>query len=290
MNVAFIGLGIMGSRMAANLLTGGFALTVNNRTRDKADALIANGARWADTPREAVQGADVVITMLAHPEAVESAALGETGFLGAMASGAIWMDCSTVQPAFSRRMAAEAQRHGVRFLDAPVAGTKQPAQTGQLVFWVGGDAETVQACAPLFEKMGKQVNHVGEAGMGIAFKMVINHLLATSLLAFAEGLVLGESLGIGREVLLDALIGSAVAPPYLAGKRGKIESGEYEADFPLRWMQKDLQMVAEAAYQTGTAMPLANSAKEAYQLAVRAGYGDDDMSAIYAFIKGNDDV
>jgi 3-hydroxyisobutyrate dehydrogenase-like beta-hydroxyacid dehydrogenase len=290
MNIAFIGLGIMGSRMAANLLAGGFSLTVHNRTRDKADALIAKGARWAESPREAAQGADVVITMLAHPEAVESAALGETGFLDAMASGAVWADCSTVHPGFSRRMAGEASARGVKFLDAPVAGTRQPAQDAQLVFWVGGDADAVETCRPAFEKMGRQVNHVGENGMGSSFKVVFNHMLAVTMLAFSEGVVLGESLGIARDALLTAMLGSAAVPPYLAGKRSRIESGEYEADFPLRWLQKDLQMVAEAAYETGTAMPLSNAAKEAYQLAVRAGYGDADMAAIYAFLRQNNDV
>jgi 3-hydroxyisobutyrate dehydrogenase/glyoxylate/succinic semialdehyde reductase len=289
MKIAFIGLGIMGSRMAANLLAGGFSLTVHNRTRDKADALVSQGARWAGTPREAAEGADVVITMLAHPQAVEQTALGEAGFLDAMASGAVWADCSTVHPGFSRRMAAEASARGVKFLDAPVAGTKQPAQDAQLVFWVGGAADAVETCRPVFGKMGRQVNHVGENGMGSSFKVVFNHMLAVTMLAFSEGVVLGESLGIPREALLNAMLGSAVVPPYLAGKRSRIESGEYEADFPLRWLQKDLQMVAEAAYETGTAMPLSNAAKEAYQLAVRAGYGDADMAAIYAFLRQNND-
>jgi 3-hydroxyisobutyrate dehydrogenase-like beta-hydroxyacid dehydrogenase len=134
--------------------------------------------------------------------------------------------------------------------------------------------------------MGKQVNYVGGHGMGIAFKLVINHLLATSMIAFAEGLALGEALGISKETLLNTLIGGVVTAPYLARKREKLTTGDYQAEFPLRWMQKDLEMVAETAYETGTAMPVSNAAKEAYRLAMQYGYGDNDLSAIYAFLKG----
>ncbi len=284
-NIGFIGTGIMGSRMAGNLLQAGFAVTVHNRTQTKAAELLAAGAHWAANPADLAQS-DCVITMLAHPQAVEAAALAaDTGFLDALRSGAVWMDCSTGNPAFARRMAHEARQRAVHFLDAPVAGSKNQAQDAGLLFLVGGDADILARCHPLLEAMGKGVNHVGEPGMGTALKLVLNHLLATSMLAFAEGLVLGESLGLPQEVLLNALVGSAVVPPYMAGKRTKIEAADFEAEFPLRWMRKDLQMVAETAYDTGAAMPVANSAKEIYQLAVRHGYGDDDFSAIYAFLK-----
>jgi 3-hydroxyisobutyrate dehydrogenase-like beta-hydroxyacid dehydrogenase len=287
-HISFIGLGIMGSRMATNLLKAGYSLTIHNRTQEKAAELVQQGARWADTPIEAAHGADILITMLAHPQAVESMALdAQQGFLPHLKAGAIWVDCSTVNPMFARRMASEAHARGVRFVDAPVAGSKQVAQEGRLVFYVGGDDETVQACADLFAKMGQKVNHVGAVGMGIAFKVVLNHLLATSMLAFAEALILGQSLGISRDMLLNTIVGGPLAAPYLVGKRGKIESGDFEADFPLQWMQKDLQMVAETAFETGTAMPVSNVAKELYQLAARYGYGEQDFAAIYAFLNHN---
>lgn len=284
-NIGFIGTGIMGSRMAGNLLKAGFSVTIHNRTQAKANELLATGAQWAATPAEMAQS-DCVITMLAHPQAVEAAALdAETGFLDGMRPGAVWIDCSTGNPAFARRMAQEAIKREVHFLDAPVAGSKNQAQDAGLLFLVGGDADILARCNPVLEAMGKQVNHVGEPGMGTALKLVLNHLLATSMLAFAEGLVLGESLGLPQELLLNTLIGSAIVPPYMAGKRMKIESGDFEAEFPLRWMRKDLQMVAKTAYDTETAMPIANIAKEIYQLATRHSYGDDDFSAIYAFLR-----
>lgn len=286
MKIGFIGLGIMGSRMALNLLSKGFNLTIYNRNPSKATDLLQQGAKWADSPALLAKDVDVLITMLAHPEAVEAVAHDDkTGFLSSLKQGAIWIDCSTVNPDFAQRMATLAQSKGIRFLDAPVAGSKNQAQEAQLIFFIGGETEDIHQCRPIFEAMGKLTNHVGEHGMGNALKLVLNHMLATSMLAFAEGLVFGESLGLSQEKLLNTLIGSAVAPPYLAGKRAKIETDSYDTEFPLRWMQKDLQMVSETAFQTGVAMSSANIAKEIFQLAIRYGYGDDDFSAIYAFLK-----
>lgn len=225
--------------------------------------------------------------MLAHPQAVEAVALDDdTGFLHTLRQGAIWVDCSTVNPAFARRMAEEAGARGVHFLDAPVAGSKPQAEQAALVFLVGGDAPDVDACRELFDVLGSRVVHVGGHGMGISLKLIFNHMLGTSMLAFAEGLRLGEALGLPQPMLLEAVIGSAIAPPYLAGKREKLASGAYPADFPLQWMQKDMQMVAEAAYAVGTAMPLANVTKEIYRLAMQQGLGEADFSAIYAYLGG----
>ncbi|MEL7432918.1 MAG: NAD(P)-dependent oxidoreductase [Chloroflexota bacterium] len=284
MALGFIGTGIMGSRMAINLLKNGHDVIVHNRTQANAQPVIDAGATWAETPATVAQQTDIVFTMLAHPNAVESVALGENGLLSALSEGNLWVDCSTVNPMFVRRMAEQASKHGIRYMDAPVAGSKNQAQEAQLVFFVGGADDDVATCQPYFEAMSKAVNHVGGVSMGTSLKLVINHLLATSMLAFAEGLALGESLGIDRETLLNTIVGGPVAPPYLAGKRAKIASDTYETEFPLRWMQKDTAMVAETAFDAGVAMPSANITKEIFQLATRFGYGDDDFSAIYAFL------
>ena len=286
MNVGFIGLGIMGGRMAANLMKEGHDLTVYNRTKEKANDLIERGATWADSPAAVVEEVDVLVTMLAHPEAVEETALGEGGFLDAMSEGQLWVDSSTLNPSFSRRMAKEATARGVHLLDAPVAGTKAPAESGDLVFFVGGDEADVAKAQPLFDAMGKATKHVGENGMGTSLKVVVNHILATSMAAFSEGMALGEGLGLSQEVLFDTLIGGPLVPAYMGMKRGKLVSRDYTPDFPLKWMQKDMQMVATAAYDIGVAMPLANLTKEVYQGAVKRGHGDEDFSAIYEDIKG----
>lgn len=285
MKVAFIGLGIMGSRMAANLLTAGHSLTVHNRSKNKAADLLAAGAQWAATPAAAARDAEVVVTMLAHPQAVTSVVQGDDGMLAGIAAGAIWMDCSTVNPAFSREMAALATAQGVRFLDAPVGGSKNQAQQAQLVFLVGGDAADVATCQPLFDAMGSRVAHIGGHGMGTSLKLVINYLLAASMAAFAEAMALGEGLGLSQDALFNALIGSVVVPPYMAGKQAKMASGDYAPEFPLQWMRKDVQLASDTAYEVGVAMPVANVVKEVYQLAVQQGWGEQDFSALYRFMQ-----
>lgn len=280
MKIGFIGLGIMGSRMAANLQAAGHDLIVHNRTRAKADDLIQRGAVWADSPAAVGAQVDTVFTMLAHPEAVRSAA---SAFLETLPSGALWVDCSTVNPSFSREMAQGAAEKGIRFLDAPVAGSKNQAANAELVFIVGG--EHVDAARPLFNVMGKNVVHVGENGMGSALKIVVNMQLAVAMASFAEGIALGRSLGIPQETLFNVLIGGPVVPPFVAGKRAKMESGDFDAEFPLQWMRKDLHLAAETAYETGAGSMLTSLAREMYGLAVNAGYGEADFSAIVDYLK-----
>jgi 3-hydroxyisobutyrate dehydrogenase/glyoxylate/succinic semialdehyde reductase len=282
--LGFIGLGAMGSRMAANLQKSGRRLLVFNRSRDKGASLVSQGATWADTPAAVAEKVEVLFTMLAHPAAVREAALGQNGFLDRLRPQALWIDCSTVNPSFSREMASEAQARNLRFLDAPVAGSREPAARGELTFFVGGDAADLQACRPLLQAMGNKILHVGGHGMGGALKMVNNLLLASSMAAFAEGLVLGQALGISQERLLEFLMGTPLVAPYLAGKRQKIERGDYAAEFPLQWMQKDLHLAAVSAQEAAVALPLANAAKETYRLAARHGREQEDFSAIYAFL------
>jgi 3-hydroxyisobutyrate dehydrogenase-like beta-hydroxyacid dehydrogenase len=291
MNIGFIGLGIMGSRMAANLQKHDHSLVVYNRTREKAGPLLSRGAIWADSPAAVAAQAEIIFTMLAPTQTVAEAALGKDGFLPGFAPGRLWVDCSTVDPSFSRKMAGEAQARGVRFLDAPVTGSKSQAALATLIFWVGGSAIDLEACRPLLECMSNRIVHCGGTGTGASLKIVINQLLGTGMAAFAEALVLGESLGLSRAVLLEALLDGAAAAPFLKLKRERIEKGNYEpADFPLRWLQKDLHLAAVSAYESGAAMPVTNAAKEIYRLAIRAGHGNADFSAIYEYLAQHRDV
>lgn len=291
MKIGFIGLGTMGSRMAANLQKCGHSLVVFNRTREKADSLLAAGAKWAESPAALAQQVEIVFTMLAHPDAVQEAALGKEGLLSHLEPRRIWVDSSTVNPSFSRTMAAEAQSRGVRFLGAPVTGSKGAAAQAKLIFWVGGDAADLETCRLLLQCMGNKIVHCGGPGMGDSLKMVMNQLLGTQMAAFAEGLVLGESLGLSREVLFEALFNGPAAAPFIAIKRERIEAANYaQADFALRWLQKDLHLAAVSAYESGVAMPLTNATKEIYRLAIRDGHGDEDISAIYGYLAHNRDV
>jgi 3-hydroxyisobutyrate dehydrogenase/glyoxylate/succinic semialdehyde reductase len=273
--------------MAANLEKHRHLLVLYNRTRAKAEELVGLCAVVADSPAEAAKKVRVLFTMLAHPDAVEEAALGENGFLDDLQPGSIWVDCSSVNPSFSKRMAAEAKRRNVRFVDAPVTGSAPTAAEGKLVFWVGADDHDLEAVRPLLLCMGNKIVQVGGPGSGTAMKMVINLLLGNAMAAFAEGMVLGEGLGIPRRVLFDSLFGMPAVAPFLALKRVKIEKDDYEAEFPLAWMQKDLHLASVSAYETGVALPLTNATKELYQFAGRAGHAREDFSAIYQFVATN---
>ena len=284
MKIGFIGLGIMGSRMAANLLKNGSHLIIYNRTAEKAKPLLAEGATWAESPANLAESADILFTILADPEAVQNTALGANGFLDRLHPGSIWVDSSTVNPSFTKMMAQEAHERRIHFVDAPVAGTKGPAEQGQLTFLVGGDPEDVQTCQPFFEAMGKKIVHMGPNGMGTSAKMVGNLLLGEAMLAFSEALALGQSLGIPMEGLMNMLVGGAVAAPFIAGKRAKIENSQYDPEFPLKWMRKDMQMASLTGYEQGVALPTANAAKEIYTLADRQGWGELDFSAIYDYL------
>jgi glyoxylate/succinic semialdehyde reductase len=282
MKIGFIGMGIMGSRMAANLLKKGHELVLYNRTREKAKPLLDQGAAWADTPADLGRQVPVIITMLSKPDAVAEVALhGKHSFLDAMLPDSLWIDCSTVNPSFSRLMAGEAAARKIGFLDAPVAGSKGPAGAGQLVFFVGGRSEDVDAARPLLEAMGKAVWPMGGHGMGSAMKMVNNIILGQAMTAFCEALAFGESLGMTKQAMLETLATSPVTAPFLNTKRQKFEKADYSVEFPLQWMYKDLHLASETAFEIGAALPGMNAAKELYALAVRNGMAEEDFMAVY---------
>ncbi|MCF8303548.1 MAG: NAD(P)-dependent oxidoreductase [Bacteroidales bacterium] len=283
MKIGFIGLGIMGSRMAENLLKSGYELNIYNRTESKAKALIDQGAIWKDTPAEVAKSSEVLITMLANPEAVENTAFSENGFINHF-ENKLWMDSSTVNPTFTKKMVKEANLRNIRFVDAPVAGSLKPAQEGNLIFLVGGDKQDVNDLTPLMEIMGKKIVHAGQNSTGTSLKMVVNLMLAQSMLAFSEAVHLGTNLGIDRKFLMEFLANAAVTAPFLSGKVHKIADEDYFTEFPLKWMQKDLQLVAQSAYETETALPSGNVAKELYQLAKSKGLADEDFSAIFKLL------
>jgi 3-hydroxyisobutyrate dehydrogenase/glyoxylate/succinic semialdehyde reductase len=222
--------------------------------------------------------------MLAHPDAVEEAALGRNGFLTHLKPNALWVDCSSVNPSFSKKMAAAAAARQIRFVDAPVTGSAPVAEDGKLVFWVGAEGADLETIRPVLLCMGNRIVHAGGHGTGTSIKMVINLLLGTGMAAFAEAMTLGEGLGISRKMLFDSLLGMPAVAPFLASKREKIESGDYEAEFPLQWMQKDMHLASVSAYEAGVAMPLTNVTKEIYRLAMRAGHDTEDFSAIYDYL------
>jgi 3-hydroxyisobutyrate dehydrogenase/glyoxylate/succinic semialdehyde reductase len=278
----------MGSRMAANLQRQGHSLVLFNRTRDKAEFLLGPCGKFAASPAELAGQVDVLFTMLAHPDAVKQTALGLDGFLNFLRPNALWVDCSSVNPSFSKKMAAVAARREIHFVDAPVTGSAPVAEEAKLTFWVGADPADLERIRPLLLSMGNRIVHTGENGAGTSMKMVINLSLGNAMAGFAEAMALGEGLGLSQELLFDSLLGSPAVAPFLATKREKIENRDYEVEFPLRWMQKDLHLAAVSAFEAGVAMPITNVAKEIYQLAMRDGHSTEDFSAVYEFITDHD--
>jgi len=281
---AFIGLGIMGSRMAKNLLAEGVDLTVYNRSQEPVQNLVQVGARSAGSPQEAADGADLVFSMLSTPQVVADLALGEGGFLGAMKENSLWVDSTTVDPAFSRRCHQEAGRARVRFMDCPVAGSKPQAEKRELLIFAGGAERDLEEVGPYLEMMGRRVIHVGEAGMGSSLKILVNSLLAQAMAAFSETVLLGEALGLDQDFLLDILPGLAVSAPFTKAKAEKIRAADYEVQFPLEWMHKDLDLVTKTAAGAGQPLFLANLVKELFQAAKEGGRARDDFSAIHQYL------
>lgn len=284
MKIGFIGLGIMGSRMAKNLANAGYKLSVYNRTKEKAEAIAGENITILDSALAVAEGSDIIFTMLSTPEVVQEAALGEDGFFSGLKKGNVWIDCSTVNPSFSKQMADICESLGFNFLDAPVAGSLGPAENGELVFLVGGKKTIVKYCSPLFKIMGKKYIHCGDAGQGSALKIVNNLIMGLSMYGIMEGLLLAESMDIEKKSLFDLLDGSPIAAQMIQSKRIKIENEDYSAEFPLQWLQKDLQLASISAYENGVALPAANMVKEIFALAKQAGLGEKDFTAIYPFL------
>ncbi|MDY8134872.1 NAD(P)-dependent oxidoreductase [Aquimarina sp. 2201CG5-10] len=282
--LGFIGLGIMGSRMAANLQKEGYKLIVTNRTKKKADDLIKNGAIWVNSAEEVAEKSDIVITMLSTPEVVKEVATGKKGLFNGLSKNSIWINCSTVNPSFSREIERMSKEYEIRYLDAPVMGTTIPAEKGELVFLVGGDQNTVKEIAPLLDSMGKKTLHLGEVGNGAAMKMLVNQLLGQSLVAFSEALIIGEAMGLEKKNLFDVLLNTPGVAPLISSIRSRLENANYDTHFPLKLMLKDLHLSSISAYENGIASPSLNITKEIFAQARQYGLGELDFTAVYKYL------
>ncbi len=261
--IALLGLGLMGSGMAGHLLDAGYPLTIWNRTPGKAQALEARGARLAKSPREAAAGAAVVISMLADVPVCRDVWLGRGEALVDIAPGTILIESSTVSVEWIEELERAAREHGCDLVDAPVTGSKPQAEAGQLLFLAGGSSATVNKVTPILKAMGRDVVHVGPAGSGARLKLINNFLSGSQVAALAEALSLIERSGLDREKALGVLTEGAPGSPLVKLLSGRMTARQYEPNFVLRLMAKDLRYaVTEAEH------------------AIAAGQGDDDMSAV----------
>lgn len=286
MKIAFLGLGIMGSRMVANLLKKGIEVTVWNRSQEPLKKAEELGAIPASSPQEAVQGAALVFSMLSKPAVVEELFLGEKGLLQSMKKGALWLDCSTVNPSFSEQMGAAAAKVGVQLIDAPVAGSAPQAEGALLQFLVGAEAAVVKPAKACLEAMGQKIVYFGALGKGAAFKMLVNGALAQSMAVFAETVALGQQMGFDQEFLLQTLSKTPVVAPFVQGKIAMMQAGNYEAQFPLELMHKDLHLATQTAYEYGQPLFMAQTAKELFAQAKQQGLERADFAAVYEVVKG----
>lgn len=282
--VAFIGTGLMGKPMAMNILKKGFPLVVYNRTAAKTEELAKAGAKVASSPREATELADVIITMVSNIEAVESVLEGDHGILPGLKEGKIFVDMSTVTPEASKRFASVAEAAGAAMLDAPVSGSTNAAEKGELTVLVGGDPLVLDDVREVLQAMGKFIFYIGDHGSAVAIKLVVNHFVAGMTALLAEGFHLSEKLGIDPSMFSNVLNSSVVKSPMYDVKIPKMISREYSAQFPLRLLIKDLDYITQTSEKAGAAMPVHRAVREQFSAANERGYGEQDFSVIYEIL------
>ena len=278
--IGFIGLGIMGQAMAANILKAGYPLTVYNRTAEKAEALRNAGALVADRPSLVTDASDVIILMLTGQEAVDAVLHGDEGVLSGECKGKIVINMSTVPANCSIDWASQLAEHGATLIDAPVSGSKVPAQQGTLVILAGGPEELIQAQEPLLLSMGKKVIHCGPVGSGSSMKLSINLLLGIMMEGMAEALHLAESSGIATETLIDAVASGPLACTLFQLKEEMFKTGNYPPQFPFKHMAKDMQFVVAAAAENGAYLPLGSELAKLFSPTADAALMDQDFAAV----------
>jgi 3-hydroxyisobutyrate dehydrogenase-like beta-hydroxyacid dehydrogenase len=281
--VGLIGLGLMGKPMGRNLLEAGFPLVVWNRTKQRADDLVRQGAKWAGSPRETASQADILITIVSDPPAVEQVLWGEAGALEGLRRGSIYIDSSTISPDLARRTAGACAERGVDYLDAPVTGGTWGAEKGELVFMIGGRQETLDRAKPVLESVGKRFFLLGPNGAGQTVKLAMNLLLALQVEALAESLAIVTKAGLPGERLIEVMQSSMARAGVLDVKAPQMLKNEYPPSFPLRLMLKDVRLAVELARKEGVRLPTGEAAYATYSAVKDAAKEDLDYAAVARF-------
>ncbi len=277
----FIGLGIMGSAMARNLITAGYQVTLWNRNPEKCRELEALGAMVANSPARVAAHCHITFAMLADPAAARAVCFGEEGVLAGMTTGKGYVDFSTVDAATSQEIGAAITAKGGRFLEAPVSGSRKPAEDGTLIILTAGERTLYDEALPCLEKLGKKILYLGEGGNGAKMKLVVNMIMGGMMANLCEGLALGAKAGLVPAELLDILESGAVANPLFRLKGGNILAGNFAPAFPLKHMQKDLRLAVELGDRLGQPLPCAAAVNERFKEAKKEGFGEEDFSALY---------
>jgi 3-hydroxyisobutyrate dehydrogenase len=279
--VGFVGLGIMGSRMAANLARAGYDLTVFNRTRSTAEAWVAeHGGAVAATPAEAGAAGDVVISMVVDGDQVRSVLLGDDGVAQGATAGTLCVDMSTIAPAQTRTIGRELARKGLKLLDAPVTGSSPKAQDGTLTIMAGGDAADFARAEPLLEVMGALVVHVGALGQGEMVKVINNAVAAANAATVAEALIVGQATGVDLDALVQVMGNGSGGSAMLDLKSAAMRAHDYATLFKLEHMLKDVRLCLEEAQAANVPFAAAARARDVLLATMARGHADDDFAAL----------
>jgi 3-hydroxyisobutyrate dehydrogenase len=278
--IAFLGLGIMGGGMARRLAAAGFPLTVYNRNPARAEPLANTGVHVAQTAREAVDGADIIVSMVADDAASRSVWTGDNGALAGVRPGCLLVECSTLTVSWVQTLVGLAAERGCELVDAPVTGSKQAAAAGELNFLVGASADAFSRVRPVLEPMSRSVNHLGPTGSGASVKLMNNFLCGVQVTAFAEALAWLERDGIDPAKALALLTDGAAGSPIVKLMAMRMTTPDYSPNFFLRLMAKDLGYAIEAAAGHGVPLQTGSAALGSFQRAIAGGYGDHDMAAV----------
>ncbi|RZC88963.1 hypothetical protein C5167_030656 [Papaver somniferum] len=290
MEVGFLGLGIMGKAMAMNLLRHGFKVTVWNRTLSKCEELVQFGASIGETPAAVVKKCKYTIAMLSDPSAALAVVFNKDGVLEQISEGKGYIDMSTVDADTSIKINEAILQKDGTFLEAPVSGSKKPAEDGQLVILAAGDKALYEEAIPAFDVMGKKSFFLGQVGNGAKMKLVVNMIMGSMMNAFSEGLVLADRSGLSQQILLDVLDLGAIANPMFKMKGPAMIQNNYSPAFPLKHQQKDMRLALALGDENAVSMPVAAAANEAFKTARSLELGDFDFSAVLEAVKVSRDL
>jgi 3-hydroxyisobutyrate dehydrogenase len=279
--VAILGTGIMGFPMARNMARAGLEVRAWNRTREKAEPLRDDGLMVAESPAAAANGADVIVTILSDADATTAVMAGPAGAASAMPDTAVWAQMATLGLSGIERCAAIAEERGIALVDAPVLGTRKPAEDGELVVLAGGSPEALERCRPVFEAVGRKVVECGEVGAGTRLKLVLNNWVLALVEAVAETIALAEALNIDPARFLETIEGAPMDSPYAQLKGKAILERKLEPSFSLKLARKDVALVIEAAQRHGLDLALPPAIARSFDRAIELGHGDEDMAAAY---------
>jgi 3-hydroxyisobutyrate dehydrogenase-like beta-hydroxyacid dehydrogenase len=283
--LGFVGLGMMGSRIVKRLLDAGHEVSGYNRSRAKAESLIQAGMQWKTSPREVAQAADITFSMVMDSAALSSVAEGDDGILVGLSAGKIYVDMSTVSPNLIRFLASRAADSGADMLEAPVSGSIPAAESGALIIYAGGKAETLEKVRPVFEQISQKIIHVGTNGQAMAMKIAINLNLPIQLVSLFEAVLLAERSGIPRAAALDGLLNSVAASTAMKYRAPFMLKMPEEVWFSAAMMKKDIQLALELGEETSVELRTAKLVDELLDQAIAMGWGDEDFAVLVKVVE-----